>query len=155
MKMITTKYLLPLLGFLLLVPSADAEEQSQLDKMLTERIKMHEKYRDDYAKDAEESELAKELVPLEKKVGQGYVDYMIYLRDQKDIKLKKRVLHLELLGELTYAYYDLENAETFIQKATARSAIAKWKKKLAALEKIDTEGKTKKPVTPIAEPAKE
>ena len=149
MKHYSVKLLLAtLVVSLLTFQPATAEEESLLDKMLTERIKMNEKYRDEYAKDAEDSPFAKDLVPLEKKIGQGWVDYLTYVRSLKNQKLKKQILKLELLGELSYCYYDLEAAEGLIEKASLRSKIAKWKKEIAKLESIDTEKAAPNPDLP-------
>lgn len=149
MKHYSLKLLLtPVVGLLLIFQAATAEEESPLDKMLTARIKVNEQYRDQYTKEAENSAFAKDLVPLEKKIGQGWVDYLAYVRSLKNPKLKKQVLQLELMGELSGCYYDLEVAESIIEKASLRSKIVRWKKELAKLEKIKTGETETKPAIP-------
>jgi len=141
--------LISLLGFILASSFSLAKEPSILDQMLTDRIKLNEKYRDEYAKVAEDSPLAKDLVPLEKKVGQAWVDYLTYIQSLKNPKLTKATVKLEILSEIQGCYYDLEYAEGFIEKASIRSDLAKWKKKLAKLEKVAVKGDVPQPIIPI------
>lgn len=141
--------LIPILGFLLSMQPARADEEADaLDRMLKDRIKLNAKYGDEYAKGAKDSPFAKDLVPLEKKIGQGWVDYLKYLRTLKNHTITKQVLKLEYMTELSGSYYDLEIAEGLVEKAAIRGDILKWKKELARLQKFMPEEKATKPPTP-------
>lgn len=107
-----------------------------LDQLLERRIALNEDYRDRFTKEAAESPVAKDLQPLEKKLGQQWVDYLTYVKQQKDDKLKAYVIRLELLDEIRGCYYDLEFAENMLEKASLNLEISKWKKELEALNKI-------------------
>lgn len=116
-----------------------------LNKLLDERIEANEQYRDDFTEEAKESKFADKLVPLEKKNGQEWVDYIKYVRASDDKKLKAYVLKTEIMGELISAYYDLEFAEGLLDKTTANTMVKKWKTKLEELEKaIEADAKEDK-----------
>lgn len=124
-----------MLGWLMFfVGVAFAEET--LNDLLDRRIKLNEGYRDQYAEEAGESEFAKKLQPLEKEVGQAWVDYLKYVKSLKDDKLKEQVLRIEILHELTGCYYDLEYAEGMLEKAKLGGKIKRWERELKLLDKI-------------------
>ncbi|BCX47379.1 hypothetical protein HAHE_12870 [Haloferula helveola] len=113
-----------------------AEDKPGLDELLDERIEANEKYRDRFAKEAEESPYAKDLQPLEKKIGQEWVDFLKHVKASEDEKLKLHTLRLEFMDELRGCYYDLEYAEGVLERATIRSEILKWKKKVERVEEL-------------------
>ncbi len=129
------RVLLFILMQLFIVASLPAADET-LDQLLSRRIQLNEKYRDEFTKDAAESPLAKDLQPLEKKIGQQWVDYLTYVKAQKDDKLKAYVIRLELLDELRGCYYDLEFAEGVHEKVRLKLSIGKWKKELKKLNEI-------------------
>ncbi len=110
-----------------------------MDELIDERIKVNEEYRDEFADLAKESEFAEQLVPLEKKNGQEWVDYLKYVRTLNDKKLKIHVLRLEYMEEVITAYGNLEYAEGVIDKTAAQVQLNIWKKKLEDFEKLVTE----------------
>ncbi|MEP2774475.1 MAG: hypothetical protein ABJQ29_15385 [Luteolibacter sp.] len=120
---------------------AQEREAGTLDSMLDERIILNEKYRDDFAKDAEQSPLAEDLVPLEKKIGDAWVNYLRYIRNSTDPKLKVHALRLEFLDELRGCYYELEYADSLIEKVNIRGEIATWKKLLTRLDTLAVEAR--------------
>jgi hypothetical protein len=129
------KFILFILMPLSIIANLSAADET-LDQMLSQRIKLNEKYRDQFTKEAAESRLAKDLQPLEKQIGQHWVDYLTYVKAQKDDKLKAYVIRLELLDELRGCYYDLEYTESVVEKAALKLEIAKWKKELEILKGI-------------------
>lgn len=131
---------------LVLAPFSVAEKLPTLDDLLDRRIKLNEDYRDEFVKDAEESSYSKELKPLERDLGQGWVDHLKYVKKSKDLKLKEQVIRLEILTEMTGIYYELEYAENLLEKASLGGQLQKWKRELALLDEIverdaKTEGK--------------
>jgi len=120
---------------LLLVGMASGAEVT-LNDLLDRRIEINKKYRDQYTEEAGEAEFAEKLQPLEKEIGQGWVDYLTYVKSLKDEKLKEQVLRLELLQELSGCYYDLEYAEGLLEKAKLRGKIKGWERELALLDTI-------------------
>ena len=134
------KFILFILMPLSIIANLSAADET-LDQMLSQRIKLNEKYRDQFTKEAAESPLAKDLQPLEKKIGQNWVDYLSYVKSQKDDKLKAYVIRLELLDELRGCYYDLEYSESAVEKASLKLEIAKWKKELEILKGIAEKSK--------------
>lgn len=130
------KKILILLSAMVLMPLC-AEDLSLLDKELDERIELNKQYKIDYTEMAKESAMAGELVPLEEKNGQDWVDFITYVRKSDDPVLKLYVLKIELQGELTNYLYDLEYAETMQDRAEAVKQAQVYREKLAALKKFE------------------
>lgn len=120
---------------------AEEKEAPTLDSMLDDRIALNEKYRDEFAKDAESSPLAEDLVPMEKKFGDAWVHYLKYIRASDDVKLKVHALRVELLDEIVGCYHSLEYAESLIEKVNLRADIAAWKKLLTRLDALAVEAR--------------
>ncbi|MGJ8645090.1 MAG: hypothetical protein ACSHX9_16940 [Luteolibacter sp.] len=127
--------------FLLSSFTALAEEKDapSLDSMLDDRVTLNEKYRDDFAEEAESSPLAEDLVPMEKKFGDAWVNYLKYIRASDDTKLKVHALRVEFLDEIVGCYHSLEYADSLIEKVNLRADIAAWKKLLARLDNLAVE----------------
>ena len=126
-----------------LFTTATAEEKKAptLNSMLEERITLNAKYGKKYSKMAEDSPFAEDLVPLEKRVGVAWVNYLKYIRASDDPELKVHALRIEFLDEIRGCYYDLEYAESLIEKVNLRSDLSKWKKLLTQLDAIAVETK--------------
>lgn len=135
----------PIVPILLLLSgfsiSAAEKQAPTLDSMLDDRIALNEKYGEEFAEDAEESELAEDLVPLEKKIGDAWVNYLKYIRESQDTKLKVHALRIEYLDEMRGCYYSLEYAESLIEKVNLRADIASWKKLLTRLDTLAVEAR--------------
>ena len=127
-------------------------QNEALDALFDERIKDNEEYRDQYAKEAEDTTVAEELVPHEKESGQMWVDYLKHVKEKGDLKTKEYVLSLEYRGELSGAYWDLEYAEGVLEKTQARAKITKYKRKLEELDQLLNPEKAAKPEEKAAEP---
>ena len=111
----------------------------KLDAMLGERIKVNAQHRDEFAKAAEESPLAAALVPLEKKTGQAWVDYLTYVKSLDDDQLKIHVLRLEFYAELGDCLYDLEVAQGQQEVDDIKQELKGWKEKMDELDKVVAE----------------
>lgn len=142
MKMICLLFCVYLFPFALF-----SEELPVLDKELDERIELNKKYKTDFTEDAKESDLAHELVPLQSRNGQDWVDFLTYVRKSEDIQLKVYVLRIELQTELIGYYYDLEYAESFAEKSEIFKEIEKYKAKLAAVKAFAEGLKKPEPVS--------
>ena len=112
------------------------DQPKTLNDLLDRRIKVNEEYRDRFTKEAEDTQFAKELPPLEKKLGQEWVDYLTYVKSLQDDKRKEGMLRLEIVGEITGAYYDIEYAEGLLEMSKARGALQRWKRELGYLDQI-------------------
>lgn len=127
------------------VPALYAEELSILDKELDERIEVNKGYKIEFSESAKESQFAHELVPLEAKNGQDWVDFLTYVRKSEDMTLKLFVLKIELQTELAGYLYDLEYAEDLQEKTEIFQQIEKYKAKLKAVHDAETAMKEKAP----------
>lgn len=128
------RYSLVLGALAILAPGARADDKATIMRHLDERITLNEEYRDRFVEEARESPLAKEVVPLEKEVGQGWVDYLNYVKSTKNLELIAHVVKIELVDEMLGCLYDLEVAEGFAERARLRAELASWKSKKTEFE---------------------
>ena len=77
------------------------------------------------------------LVKSESDLGQHWIKYLGYIKVTPDLKARLLVLRLEIVSELNNGYYDLESAESFLEKTEANASIVKWKKALKKLEEAE------------------
>lgn len=118
----------------LLIPSwLSAEPLAVLNQELDQRIEVNKAYKTEYAESAKDSQFAHELVPLEEKNGQDWVDFITYVRKSDDAQLKIYVLKIELQTELAGYLYDLEYAEGLEEKTEIFQKIETYKAKLKAV----------------------
>ena len=115
------------------------EKLKTLDNYLDDRIAANIKYREDFVEEAKESPVAKDLIPVEKKLGDEWVEFIKYVHESKDEKLKIHSLRIEFLDEIRGCYYDLEIAEGFLEKLKIKGEIAKWNKALSDVTKLGEE----------------
>ena len=131
-----------------LVGFASGEDAPEtLNDLFDRRIKVNEKYRDEFTREAADLEFAKQLVPLEKELGQEWVDYLKYVKSLKDDVIRKQVLRMEILEELTGSYSEAQWPEDDISKMQALADIRRWKTELEFLDRIVGKKNVKTPKT--------
>ena len=77
------------------------------------------------------------LVKSESDLGQHWIKYLGYMKVTPDLKARLLVLRLEIVNELNNGYYNLEDANSFLEKTQANASIVKWKKALKELEEAE------------------
>lgn len=117
--------------------SAFADEPKTLDDMIDERIKKNIEYRDEFSEDAKSSPIADQLVPVEKQVGQKWVDLLKYARASQDIAFKAHVLRLDYCEEIRSSCYELEYAEGLLEKTKYNLEMSYWRTRLKLVDEFE------------------
>ena len=112
-----------------------AADEGQLNKELEERIKANQALTEVLIEYAKVSEFKAELVPLEKKSGVFWTDYIKHVIESKDLKLKVYVLRTEYNQEIVDALYELEYEEDAEAKPMWKAKASEFRAKLEKLEK--------------------
>lgn len=115
-----------------------------LDEYLDERIELNEFYRDKNVKQADELRFANDIKPIEREIGQEWVDFLRHVRASKDRKLKIHTLRLEFLEEMRGCGYNLEDSGSVSEANGIRGELKAWRTKLEAVNKVAA--------TPVAKP---
>ena len=119
---------------------ANKELNKKLDELFDLRIKIAKVQNEEFLKGAESLKNPKVrefLVKSESDLGQHWIKYLGYMKVTPDLKARLLVLRLEIVNELNNGYYDLEDAESFLEKTEANASIVKWKKALKKLEEAE------------------
>ena len=119
---------------------ANKELNKKLDELFDLRIKIAKVQNEEFLKDAESlsnPKVREFLVKSESDLGQHWIKYLGYIKVTPDLKARLLVLRLEIVSELNNGYYDLESAESFLEKTEANASIVKWKKALKKLEEAE------------------
>ena len=119
---------------------ANKELNKKLDELFDLRIKIAKVQNEEFLKGAESLKNPKVrefLVKSESDLGQHWIKYLGYIKVTPDLKARLLVLRLEIVSELNNGYYDLESAESFLEKTEANASIVKWKKALKKLEEAE------------------
>ena len=119
---------------------ANQELNKKLDELFDLRIKIAKVQNEEFLKDAESlgnPKVRELLVKSESDLGQHWIKYLGYMKVTPDLKARLLVLRLEIVNELNNGYYDLEDAESFLEKTEANASIVKWKKALKKLEEAE------------------
>ena len=119
---------------------ANQELNKKLDELFDLRIKIAKVQNEEFLKGAESLKNPKVrefLVKSESDLGQHWIKYLGYMKVTPDLKARLLVLRLEIVNELNNGYYDLEDAESFLEKTEANASIVKWKKALKKLEEAE------------------
>jgi len=119
---------------------ANQELNKKLDELFDLRIKIAKVQNKEFLKDAESLENPKVrelLVKSESDLGQHWIKYLGYMKVTPDLKARLLVLRLEIVNELNNGYYNLEDANSFLEKTQANASIVKWKKALKELEEAE------------------
>ena len=119
---------------------ANKELNKKLDELFDLRIKIAKVQNEQFLKDAESlsnPKVREFLVKSESDLGQHWIKYLGYIKVTPDLKARLLVLRLEIVSELNNGYYDLESAESFLEKTEANASIVKWKKALKKLEEAE------------------
>ena len=119
---------------------ANQELNKKLDELFDLRIKIAKVQNEEFLKDAESlgnPKVRELLVKSESDLGQHWIKYLGYMKVTPDLKARLLVLRLEIVAELNNGYYDLEDAESFLEKTDANASIVKWKKALKKLEEAE------------------
>ena len=119
---------------------SNQELNKKLDELFDLRIKIAKVQNGEFLKGAESLKNPKVrefLVKSESDFGQHWIKYLGYMKVTPDLKARLLVLRLEIVMELNNGYYDLESAESFIEKTEANASIVKWKKALKKLEEAE------------------
>ena len=119
---------------------ANQELNKKLDELFDLRIKIAKVQNKEFLKDAESLENPKVrelLVKSESDLGQHWIKYLGYMKVTPDLKARLLVLRLEIVNELNNGYYNLEDANSFLEKTQANASIVKLKKALKELEEAE------------------
>ena len=119
---------------------ANKELNKKLDELFDLRIKIAKVQNEEFLKGAESlknPKVREVLVKSESALGQHWIKYLGYMKVTPDLKARLLVLRLEIVNELNNGYYDLEDAESFLEKTEANASIVKWKKALKKLEEAE------------------
>ena len=119
---------------------ANQELNKKLDKLFDLRIKIAKVQNKEFLKDAESlgnPKVRELLVKSESDLGQHWIKYLGYMKVTPDLKARLLVLRLEIVNELNNGYYNLEDANSFLEKTQANASIVKWKKALKELEEAE------------------
>ena len=119
---------------------ANQELNKKLDELFDLRIKIAKVQNKEFLKDAESlgnPKVRELLVKSESDLGQHWIKYLGYMKVTPDLKARLLVLRLEIVNELNNGYYNLEDANNFIEKTQANASIVKWKKALKELEEAE------------------
>ena len=120
--------------------SANKELNKKLDELFDLRIKIAKVQNKEFLKDAESlgnPKVRELLVKSESDLGQHWIKYLGYMKVTPDLKARLLVLRLEIVNLLHNGYYNLEYAESFLEKTQANASIVKWKKALKKLEEAE------------------
>ena len=120
--------------------SANKELNKKLDELFDLRIKIAKVQNKEFLKDAESlgnPKVRELLVKSESDLGQHWIKYLGYMKVTPDLKARLLVLRLEIVNELNNGYYNLEDANSFLEKTQANASIVKWKKALKELEEAE------------------
>jgi|TARA_B100001093_G_C26427789_1_gene842641 exonuclease VII small subunit len=119
---------------------ANQELNKKLDELFDLRIKIAKVQNKEFLKDAESlgnPKVRELLVKSESDLGQHWIKYLGYMKVTPDLKARLLVLRLEIVNELNNGYYNLEDANSFLEKTQANASIVKWKKALKELEEAE------------------
>ncbi|MDC0324870.1 hypothetical protein OAL42_02245 [Akkermansiaceae bacterium] len=119
---------------------ANQELNKKLDELFDLRIKIAKVQNEEFLKDAESlgnPKVRELLVKSESNLGQHWIKYLGYMKVTPDLKARLLVLRLEIVNELNNGYYNLEDANSFLEKTQANASIVKWKKALKKLEEAE------------------
>jgi hypothetical protein len=119
---------------------ANQELNKKLDELFDLRIKIAKVQNKEFLKDAESlgnPKVRELLVKSESDLGQHWIKYLGYMKVTPDLKARLLVLRLEIVNLLHNGYYNLEYAESFLEKTQANASIVKWKKALKKLEEAE------------------
>ena len=119
---------------------ANQELNKKLDELFDLRIKIAKVQNKEFLKDAESlgnPKVRELLVKSESDLGQHWIKYLGYMKVTPDLKARLLVLRLEIVNELNNGYYNLEDANSFLEKTQANASIVKWKKALKKLEEAE------------------
>jgi exonuclease VII small subunit len=119
---------------------ANQELNKKLDELFDLRIKIAKVQNEEFLKDAESlgnPKVRELLVKSESDLGQHWIKYLGYMKVTPDLKARLLVLRLEIVNELNNGYYNLEDANSFLEKTQANASIVKWKKALKELEEAE------------------
>ena len=120
--------------------SANKELNKKLDELFDLQIKTSKVHTEENIKEAESlgnSKVKEFLVKSESDLGQHFIEYLGYMKVTPDLKARLLVLRLEIVNLLHNGYYNLEYAESFLEKTQANASIVKWKKALKKLEEAE------------------
>ena len=119
---------------------ANQELNKKLDELFDLRIKIAKVQNKEFLKDAESlgnPKVRELLVKSESDLGQHWIKYLGYMKVTPDLKARLLVLRLEIVNLLHNGYYNLEDANSFLEKTQANASIVKWKKALKELEEAE------------------
>jgi exonuclease VII small subunit len=119
---------------------ANQELNKKLDELFDLRIKIAKVQNKEFLKDAESlgnPKVRELLVKSESDLGQHWIKYLGYMKVTPDLKARLLVLRLEIVNELNNGYYNLEDANSFLEKTQANASIVKLKKALKELEEAE------------------
>jgi exonuclease VII small subunit len=119
---------------------ANQELNKKLDELFDLRIKIAKVQNKEFLKDAESlgnPKVRELLVKSESDLGQHWIKYLGYMKVTPDLKARLLVLRLEIVKELNNGYYNLEDANSFLEKTQANASIVKLKKALKELEEAE------------------
>ena len=119
---------------------ANQELNKKLDELFDLRIKIAKVQNKEFLKVAESlrnPKVREFLVKSESDLGQHWIKYLGYMKVTPDLKARLLVLRLEIVNELNNGYYNLEDANSFLEKTQANASIVKWKKALKELEEAE------------------
>ncbi len=116
--------------------TVQAADEATLDQYLDERIELNEFYRDKNVKQADTLRFVKDIKPIEREIGQEWVDFLRHVRASTDRKLKIHTLRLEFLEEMRGCGYNLEDAENVSDANRIRAELKAWRTKLEVVNKV-------------------
>ena len=119
---------------------ANQELNKKLDELFDLRIKIAKVQNKEFLKDAESlgnPKVRELLVKSESDLGQHWIKYLGYMKVTPDLKARLLVLRLEIVNLLHNGYYNLEDANSFLEKTQANASIVKLKKALKELEEAE------------------
>ena len=131
MERLCEKLILLAVGVSAFAAAADA---ATLDEQLTERIKANRAYTETYVELHEETQASAETVLTTRAVGEAWVQLYDYARDSEDESLKRQLLRLEYLFEISKHHYDLDAAESEAEKKVLQNGLEKYE---SLLQKLD------------------
>ena len=124
-----------------------------LNEYLDERIKENKKMTKDFVKNAAESEYNDELIPIEKKVGELWVEYLKDLKKSDNKLQKAKFLRLEYMNAIVIFYYDFEYEDSNPKKELLQGHIQQCHKRIEVLEGIIKSELSKAPAKVEVKPA--